>query len=275
MNPMEGIAGLFITVASAIILGIAFLLILYKSIDGELPLIPSLVAMGVVVGMLTICVARINPIIPAVILVVTLTLMGLFPFAATQLEAAELRSIDTGQLEKAYAGLVARPDNVSIIFEIARRLHAHGMKGHAIAISTKTLDALSQNVDQVKNRSLRDQFRNEEYEMKRWRREVANDPSSARPIACPHCGHTNQLDLIVCAKCGEAYVLTLARGLDVRSRFIGKLLLTAAIIAAVIVGSATLGVYLGGLALFVALAVAIAGAGISIHLLFRPARLPQ
>src|SRR5205823_4189125 len=95
-------------------------------------------------------------------------------------------------------------------------------------------------------------FRTEEHQVKRWMKEIAADPTSGRPIACPHCGHLNDLTDIVCANCGEAYMLTLARGLDVRQRFIGKLLLAAAAIAGLIVGASAIGLYLGGLALYVA-----------------------
>lgn len=275
MNAFEGIAGLLIAVASSVILGIAFLLIIYKLIDGDFPLIPGLAVAFVVVFMLLMCVKPIHPVIPAIILVVTLTIMTLFPYAATQLETAELRAIDTAQLEKSYAALKARPDNVAAIFEVARSLYVHGMKGHAIGLASKTLQALSGSVDPVSNRSLRDQFRSEEYAMKRWMKEVAADPASGRPIACPHCGFLNPVDEIVCRKCNEAYVLTLARSLDVRKRFIGRLLLAAAAIAGLIVVASTIGLYLGGIAFFASMVAAVAGTGIFIHVLFRPPQLAR
>jgi hypothetical protein len=275
MNAMDGIAGLLVTVISSVVMGIAFLLCLYKTIDGDIPLIPGMIAMGVSIGLLLMSVKPINPIIPAVILVTVLTVMALFPYASTQLEEAELRSVDTERLEKAYASLQARPDNISSIFEVARRLHAHGMTGHAIGLSKKTLDALSGQVDQVSNRSFRDQFRSEEYEMKRWMKLAVANPKIARPVACPHCGTVNSLDLIVCAKCNEAYVITLARSLDIRPRFIGKLVMAAAAVAALIVGAAAIGATLGGMALYVSFIGAIAGTGLFIHWLFRTPQIAR
>ncbi len=274
-NPWEGIGGLLIAVTTSVVLGIAFLLLVYKLIDGDLPLIPGIVGLGVILVLVLLSVKPIHPAVPMVVLIVTLTVMGLFPYASTQLEEAELRAIDTARLEKAYEAIVARPDNVPVLFEIARRLNDHGMKGHAVGIATQTLDALSRQVDEVSNRSLRDTFRVEEYEVKRWRREIAKEPALGRQIPCPHCGHRNGLELIVCANCGEAYVLTLARSLDVRKRFFGKLVLAAAAIAGLIVGASAIGLYLGGIAAVAAFVGAIAGVGLFINMLFGRPKLAR
>lgn len=262
-------------VIASVVLGIAFLLTLYKTIDGDFPVGPGIATLCVIVFLELNCVKPVHPVIPGLILLVVVLVMAMFPYAATQLEAAETRALETEQLEKAYSALVARPDNVPALFEVARRLHAHGLKGHAVGLATKTLQALDQSADPVSNRSLRHQFRNEEYAMKRWIKEIAQDPRSGRPVACPHCGHVNSLDVIVCEKCKEAYVLTLARSLDVRSRFIGRLLLAAAAVAGVIVGGAAIGLYFQGTTAILAFVAALTTAGVFISALFRPPKFAR
>src|SRR5579862_8640819 len=183
-----GLANLAVAIFASCLLGLGALMIIHKMIDGEFPLVPGLVALGVDVMMIAFAVIAKSAVIPGTIFVVALASMGLFPFAADQLEKADLRRIDTDKLVKAYNAYALRPDNISAVFEVSRMLYAHGMKANAIGIASAALNSLSSKSDPISNRSLRDAFRSEEQTLKTWNREAAQNPAIMRPVPCPACG---------------------------------------------------------------------------------------
>ena len=182
---MEGIAGLGVALAAAVVLGIGGILIIHKMIDGEMPFLGGCVAIVVILLMLSVAITTPIPIITGLIFVVALAGMALFPYAANQVELAEIRAFDTERLIKVYNAYVERPDNIAAVFEISRLLYAHGLRANAIGLATAALNTLSLRVDPVSNKTFRDSFRNEEYMLKNWSREAAKTPGGPKPAACP------------------------------------------------------------------------------------------
>jgi hypothetical protein len=264
----EGLAGLGLAIVASVVLGIAVLLLVYKMIDGELPAAAGLGTVIAIFFLLYQCVHPIHPVMPAVVLVVALCCMATFPYAADQLEKSELRQLHTEKLIRTYDAFVARPDNFSALFEIARGLYKHGMKANAIAITTATLNGLNTQLDPIHNRSVRDQFREEEFTLKRWVREAQANPKGELPVICA-CGVKNPPEKIVCHSCGRPYVIDAAHNMNLRPRILARLVLAFGLVAALIVGAAAIGLYFSGIVLVIAMTIAVGGTALAIHLLFR------
>lgn len=269
---LDQFAGLAVALAAGLLIGVAFLLIVYKLIDGELPFITGIVGLFVLIFLLYSAVSPPHPAIPGVVFVVVLTCLALFPFAAEQIGKAELRMMETERLIRVYNAYVQKPDNVAAVFEISARLYQHGMKGSAIALASKTLQVLSQQVDPVQNRSLRDLFGREEALVNKWKRETAATPDQLKPIPCPNCNTVNPPEELICRGCMRPYLLDVAAKMNLRPRIFGKLVFSFALIAASIVGAAVLGLHFAGVWLFVALFVALSITGAIVGWLFRAPR---
>jgi len=264
-----GLATLAIAIFAGCLLGIAALMIIHKMIDGDFPFAPGMVALIVDFLLVAAAVKSQSPAIPGTIFVVALASMGLFPFAAHQLEQADLRQFQTERMIKAYNAFAAKPDNMSAVFEISKILYEHGLKANAIGLATAALNSLSQRTDSVSNRSLRDIYRAEEQMLKSWNREAAKRPIIMRPVACPKCGHVNPVEYLICAGCGAPYLLEIARGMTNMPMVYGRLLITFALLSAVIVAAAAIGVMVSGMLALILLIAIVAGAGVVIHKMFK------
>lgn len=253
------------------IVGFAVLKIIGLMIDGDLPVVPGITAIGLLLAMTAVSVQTTNLLVGTSFGIALVAMMATFPFAATQLSIAELKVLDIERLEKAHAALSARPDNAAAQLELARCLHTFELPAHAISIAEHALSQLSQAVDDVKNASVRDMFRGEDILVKRWKRELR--PEQVRPVACPQCGQLNGPDRLACEGCSGPYLLELARRTDVRARFMAGLVLTWAIICAVIVTIALSSQYLKGAPLTLVIGASVCAAGGSLAWLFRPRKI--
>lgn len=264
--------GLIVAMVAGVVVGLAMLGVLYKTIDGEIPALGGIGAMVGLVFLLLITIKPPHPVIPAVVLVVIATLMAFFPYALGQLERAELHGFSLDQLEKAYAGFRSNPENVPVRLEVARQVYEQGLPHHAIAIAESTLDGLSKERDAVWNRSLRDQFRNEDARLAQWKRLNARSPLFESQLYCSNCREKNELSAIVCAKCGDAYLLALGRKGDIPPRMIVKLLAAWTVLACYLVLAAWIGFALSGVPQVMAFMGGIVGVGLVIAILFRRPR---
>ena len=247
-------------------------MIVYKMVDGDIPFLSGAVSLVLIMFMLALAISSPSPLLTALIFVISLAGMSLFPFAANQLEVAELRKFDTERLVMAYNAYTERPDNISAVFEISRRLYAHGMKANAIGLAGAALNTLSKNLDPVSNKSFRDAFRSEEQTLKTWHREAHAHPEIMKPVPCPNCGHINPLETLICEKCKRPYLLDAAHRMHIKPLIYGRLVLAFATLAGVIVGSAAVGVLFSGLLAFLMLLLLLTSAGLFIHWLFRAPR---
>ncbi|HMS54253.1 MAG TPA: hypothetical protein PKA27_02540 [Fimbriimonadaceae bacterium] len=253
------------------IVGFAVLKVIGLMIEGDLPPLPGIIAIALLLVMTAISVQTTNLLVGTSFGIALVAMMATFPFAATQLSVAELKLLDIERLEKAHAALAARPDNASAQLELAKCLHKFELPAHAISIAEHALSQLSQAVDDVKNASVRDMFRGEDILVQRWKRELR--PEQVRPIACPQCGQINGPDRLACERCSGPYLLERARQTDVRSRFMTGLVLTWAIICAVIVTIAVSSQYLQGSSLLLVIAGCVILAGGALGWLFRPRKI--
>jgi len=268
------IPSLFITLATIIVMGFAFVKVIGMMIMKDLDVIPGLVALSVLRGIFAVTIWSHSDFIAGASFVVMLTLMAFYPFAETQLEKLQHREIDVAGLEKAFQTAIQRPDNIAVRFQIAQIVYDLGLPGHAIAISESTLHALSAQWDDVQNRSLRDVFRSEEQTAKQWRRTLT-DPQAFREVACPKCGKPNPAGQLACVGCGGPFLLELARRLDKRSSFVGKLVLSWAALAVFLVSAVVLSTKLSGIPLYLAFLVALGAVGALLFRLFRDPQLAR
>ena len=270
----EMIPSLFITLATIIVMGFAVLKIIGMMIMKEMDVIVGVLALGILFAILGVTIWSHSEVVAGATFVVTLTLMAFFPFASAQLERLQHREIDVAGLEKAFYNAIQRPDNIAVRFQIAKIIYDLGLPGHAIAITETTLQVLSTQWDDVQNRSLRDVFRNEELTAKEWRRNL-RDPDAFKPVTCPKCGKVNGPGQLACIGCGGPYLLELARKLDVRSKFVGKLVLAWAALAAFLVGAVFASQKLSGALLYGVFFGALAAVGGLLTWLFRDPQLAK
>jgi hypothetical protein len=261
-----------VTLLTILVMGFAFLKVIGMMVMGDLGLLPGIGALAILLGIFALTIWSKSMVVAIAAFAVMAGLMAFFPFAESQLEALSLREIDVESLDKLFRTASQRPDNFAVRFEIARSIYGLGLPGHAIAIVETTLASLSTVKDDVQNRSLRDVFRGAEFEAKQWRRTL-HDPDAFRPVSCPRCGHSNQPGLLACGGCQGPYLLDLARKLDVRSKFIGKLVFGWALIAALFVAVAAVAPTMSRIALAIAILVALILVGGILAWLFRPPKL--
>lgn len=268
-NAEAMLGGLMVGVACGVVLGIAVLMIVYRMIDGEIPAALGLGSIVGIIGIIILAVRPPHPAIPAVVLVVALALMAFFPFMLNQLDRAELNSFDVDRLARSMQSLSERPDNFAAKLDVAKALHSQGMVHHAIAIGNATLDTIPSERDNFTNRSLRDQFKNEDYMVKLWMRTAGKVPLYAEHMRCKICQHENPLSAVFCEKCGNTYLLDAARKGDNKTKVVGKLVFAWALLALFIVGSASAGLSLSGVAGFGVILLGVTGIGVVFAWMFR------
>jgi hypothetical protein len=266
MGPDEAIGGLLIAISCGVVLGIAALLIVYKMVDKDLPFWAGLCALIMIGVVLAFALHPSNPVVPGVVLVVALSLMVFFPYAVRTLEIFELRAIDADRLERTFEAVRVRPDNFAAKFELAKLLHDHGFIPQAINLANGTLASLSEETDDVRNRSLKDVFINEQRLVKRWQ----GEPQDMQALKCPNCGAFNRAAEVFCTKCSRPYALDIVRGQEVKSKVWGKLVLAWAAIAVFIPVAVGIGMSFDGILRIVSFVGGFALVGGLIAWLFKP-----
>lgn len=270
---MEGVVALFVMVFGAVIIGIAFLLTMYKTIDGEFSPLQGGVTMASLLFMLALMAKPPHPVLPAVILVVVISAMVLFPFAVERMDAADLREWDHGRLERYYETIEGMPSNWSARFEFAKAIHSMGLVHHAIAVTDATLTRLGDVVDEGSGRSLRYAFREEENCSRKWKRTAGSVPLITTQMRCSQCGHQNQLSAIHCEKCGARYILHLSAKGDTKKKVAGRLLMAEALIALTIVLASAGGLIDNNLVRTIAFVGGFSALAAILYWLFRPRTL--
>lgn len=270
----ELVGSLLITGVDIIVMGITIILILHRMIAGDLRTEAGILAISACLFLMWISIKPSHPAIPALALIVVITLVTFFPFALTMLEKAEMRAIDTEQLDKAYAALRARPDNTAAKLQIAKMLHDQGLREHAIAVAGAALGSLSTEVDPVHNRSVRDLFYNEAILLRRWQQEQVAEPKRLPPfVKCPSCGKENVVGDLLCMGCGRPYLLDAVSQTDSGGKIMSKLVMAWAAVAAFFVGGVTVALTFEGAVRLILFVSALAGVGAFITWLFRPKSL--
>ena len=252
------------------VFGFAAVAVVRWMVDGNLSGLQGTIALAVLIAMFAAGIKIPHDYAPWIILGVVVTLMVLFPFAEEQLNKADLRVLNSERIDAAHAALAARPDNIPAAFNLARMLYEHGYRGHGIAIADNVLNTISAEInDPLNQTSLRDHYRSEAYELKRWKTE-STDPRFFAPLKCPVCGGMNPPGPLACIKCSKPYLLELARGTSSTKRVVGKLVLAWALLGLMLTLVASALMSFKAPLNYVVAAVALAGAGSILGLLFKP-----
>ena len=268
MEFSQGVTTFLVVIGSLLVYGFGIITLLWWSFDGKIEFVTGIVGILGSIGMMTVTILGGGGFISGFLLVVYVSLILTYSFAERKLIETELRGLNTDLLDRSYAELNRRPDNVPAAFQLARCLYNIGMRGHGIALSEQTLDRLSTDQDPTANRSIRDLYRAEEYELKKWK-EQSQDPRFFRPITCPKCKFPNPPGHLACQRCQSPYLLEIARTFDPRGKVISKLILSWGIITIVMPLAALLGLYLSGMWLLIGVLLGLALAGGVLYWTFR------
>lgn len=266
MSPDEAIGVFMIAIAVGVVQGIAVLLLIYKMVDGDLPVGAGLGALVMIGLSMALAIHPPHPVVPGVILVLSLTLMAFFPFAEQKLEEFELRAIDAARLSRCFEAVRVRPDNFAAKFDLARLMYAHGFHAQAMQLTGSTLATLSEQVDEVRNRSLKDIFHKEQILLTRWQQ----GPQNSQTVKCPGCGAFNRPEALFCTGCSRPYMLDIVQGQEVKPRVWAKLVLAWATLALFLPAFVAIGMNLEGILRVAAFAGSLVVIGLLIAWLFRP-----
>lgn len=242
---MEGLIGLLVALASIIVYGMGIVTLMWWMFDGRLAVGAGFVGIFGTIAALAVTIFGGGGWVSGAVLIAYISLILTYPFAETKLAETELRGYNIELIDRAYAELNRRPDNVAAAFQLARSLYNYGMRGHAIALSEQTLERVSAGSDPLAARPVKDIYRAEFFELKKWK-EQSQDPKFFKPINCPKCKLPNPPGHLSCQRCQTPYLLELARSADPRATVMAKLVLAWGLIAAIVPASAMAGKLLGG-----------------------------
>jgi len=193
-------------------------------IGGDIDVITGFAGIAVAVGL---GYEAINPPVPQLapltVVAVFVTVI-MFPFVRTAMDKKALRNIDIEALEKSYAALYQRPDNVMAKIKIARVLWDLGVCGHAIRIVESQLPSMPLRF-----------FAEDIRMLKRWHMARVEARFFA-PVDCAECQTSNEAGLLFCRQCGTPFLIDFVKGRVVGTR-LGKKLMAAWIsLIAVLIG---------------------------------------
>ena len=267
LDPMDSMIGLIMAFAMIPVVIVAIFQLMSWMASGEIETHVGLVAIAVVLVVSIATVMTRNSIAVISVLICMVSLMVFFPYASEQLAKAEIQGLDIDKLDRAHQQLVATPENVASFFLVGEIVHTLGLEGHAIAIYESTLNTLSTQIDPIKNQSMREVFRAEEFRAREWRRQV-RDPDAFRAVACPRCGHRNEPGTLACGGCNGPFLLDLARKIDPRPKIRSRLVTGWALLGLFFTGTVYGMIVLKGFGAYVVLAVGLALVATVLYRLF-------
>ncbi len=257
---------LFITIGLIPVGGFTVLWIVWAMVGGDLDTGVGAVALGVVLTMIAVAIWTDSYIVAAVIFLCFPSFMAFYPFAAGTLERHEMNSFYIKRLERSHDAIRKQPQNYPAYFELSRTLHEMGLEGHAIAIAERTLSSIPDEMDPIKNQSLRGMFLGEEVMIRKWKREL-KDEKAMEPIRCTRCRHSNEPGLIACGNCQADFLVQIARGADIRPKILGRLVLSYIAVAIYFSGSAISSEYISPPYNYITIVAGLGVLGAVLHLL--------
>ncbi len=123
-----------------------------------------------------------------------------FPILRSSIDKRALVAIDLESLDRAYAGLRDKPDNVGLKLKVAKLLYGRGLSGHAIVVAEDAIKGMPE------------QLFHEELKMIEQWKGSAGGAKHVRSLPCLECGHFNPAGKLHCTKCGSPFLLHHARG---------------------------------------------------------------
>ncbi len=241
-----------------------------KMIDAELSAAQGVAAIGVSLILLFIAIEG-GFWVAVVIASLMLATLAAVPYLASRIDQRLLFEVDEHLLEQAFGAFGENPANAAALFRIATVLYDAGQRGHAIRIAEYAASLLGSEVDPVSNRSLRDLFRKELSDLKRWQ-EYAQ-PEDFKPIRCLRCSMVNPPGTIACSRCQAPVLLDHARRRADPRPFYARLIVGWIAIASALGISVSLGFVVKGNALAFAILGVVALLGLFLAWLFRGERV--
>jgi hypothetical protein len=173
----QAVRELMVSQAMAIMISIPFVgicgvVLLHWWIDGEIHWSVAIGGFLFCLAMFAVALFWPDPTVLAPTLLSMIITVVFFPYAREKVAESEIRRISTRQLDQAHQAVVERPDNMTAWFAITSLLYEHGLKGPAIAVRERLLNGLSNDMDPIKNQSVRGMYAAEERMLKVWRRNL-------------------------------------------------------------------------------------------------------
>ncbi|HWA83523.1 MAG TPA: zinc ribbon domain-containing protein [Fimbriimonadaceae bacterium] len=144
--------------------------------------------------------------------VATVLTVVIFPYLRRTLNERALLAIDVEAMENAYAMLREKPENYMARFKLARLLYERGHVESGLAVGAEALSGMPEKL-----------FTEEHRMYGRWHR-LNPQANLSKTIPCIDCGHPNPPSAILCQRCGQPYLLDMARGRWVGRQFAKKLI---------------------------------------------------
>ena len=226
----QAVRELMVSQAMAIMISIPFVgicgvVLLHWWIDGEIHWSVAIGGFLFCLAMFAVALFWPDPTVLAPTLLSMIITVVFFPYAREKVAESEIRRISTRQLDQAHQAVVERPDNMTAWFAITSLLYEHGLKGPAIAVRERLLNGLSNDMDPIKNQSVRGMYAAEERMLKVWRRNLKGKKDPFAPLKCRSCGHINPCNEIACIKCKAPYLLEYARRARAKERITTRLII--------------------------------------------------
>lgn len=266
-SAFEAIPQLFLILLSFPLFAVAFLKIVGMMLEHSIDVVPGVIALGIAFALFGAMCISTNPVVPWAILLVVATMLAFYPFAARQWSDLDHRRIHRGQVEKFYAAWAERPDNAPAALSLSAALYDFGYRAAGIHLAESVLERYSRELDPVTLRAPRDFFRQEEQLLKQWKR-VA-EPRQFEPVRCPNCLSFNPAHELQCSQCGRPHILERIRSGDGGAAMAGKLVLTWALIAGLIVATVAAATTLHDVPRFVTILGGFGGVAWALAWLFR------
>lgn len=271
MNFSEPLERLVVAVALLIPVTVWVVWTVRRMVDAEISSVAGL--LGIAASILLLAIGTWGGfIVGAIIGLAMVASLGAMPLLLSKIDERISREADEHLLEQAFKAYGENPQNVAAQFRIAALLYTYGWRGHAITIAERATSALSDEVDPVANRSIRDLFRTEIYKLQEWKREATD--KDFKPLVCVRCQASNPAGTVACVRCGAPVLLDHARMLTLARPFYNRLFLAWSAVAAVISGSAIAGLFLEGGARYAVVFGLVLLAGVFLTFLFRNKPLP-
>lgn len=259
----------FLTLLMIMAIGFVAVKVIGMMIQGDIFAYQGIAALGVLIGITIVAISMKSFIAIVVVLMALATAAVFYPYAASQLERLDHRTINKGRIEKCYAAYAARPDNFSAALELAGLMYDHGLRAQAIQLADGIVNHIQSNAKpgDPTQRDYTHVFHREMYKLENWKKEFRG--STLDHLVCPKCHTRNSPDHLNCTQCNSSYILDWIRAHDVEAKFMGKLILCFAVMLLALV-SMGWGIFsLGSNAAIAITVAAIATIGATCFFLFR------
>ena len=201
-------------VAAALVwvpVSIAVMTLIGWIIQAEIDAMAGILGIALSFGIGAVAFISPDPAMAPSLLLVSISMLVLFPIGRTLREKRDMAMLDVEQVERAYEMLAKNPKDIGAKLKITKMLQRRGNVGNAVEVAEAALKGMP------------GVLINEEQRMiDMWKR---NGSLHSLPVVCVNCLARNQGGSVFCYRCGAPIMLHFARGQWVHPTLLRRLLL--------------------------------------------------